>query len=189
MKELINIHILELLFNLHTDESKILTLVITNGRRDMLTRKVFSEKFIFYLNEKNIYDKNISYWIQIYFYWVKIYILVLWKKRWYNENIFYWIQICFDWMKIYFDIMKKGDIMEICFIKYKIILIEWKYIFISYEFLFLQHFSNHARFAFQEDIIDISFFLQIFFLFAFVITNTLTWKKIRAFSLKKKRKS
>ena len=67
MKELINIHILKLLFNLHTDESKILTLVITNGRRDMLTRKVFSEKFIFYLNEKNIYDKNISYWIQIYF--------------------------------------------------------------------------------------------------------------------------
>ena len=54
MKELINIHILELLFNLHTDESKILTLVITNGRRDMLTRKVFSEKFIFYLNEKNM---------------------------------------------------------------------------------------------------------------------------------------
>ena len=47
MKELINIYILELLFNLHT-ESKILTLVITNGRRDMLTRKVFSEKFIFY---------------------------------------------------------------------------------------------------------------------------------------------
>ena len=108
------------------------------------------------------------------------------RKRWYNENIFYWIQICSDWMKIYLDIMKKGDIMEICFIKYKIILIEWKYIFISYEFLFLQHFSNHARFAFQEDIIDISFFLQIFFLFAFVITNTLTWKKIRTFSLKKK---
>ena len=54
MKELINIHILELLFNLHTDESKILTLVITNGIRDMLTRKVFSEKFIFYLNEKNM---------------------------------------------------------------------------------------------------------------------------------------
>ena len=53
MKELINIYILELLFNLHT-ESKILTLVITNGRRDMLTRKVFSEKFIFYLNEKNM---------------------------------------------------------------------------------------------------------------------------------------
>ena len=106
MKELINIHILELLFNLHTDESKILTLVITNGRRDMLTRKVFSEKFIFYLNEKNIYDKNISYWIQIYFYWAKIYILISWEK---------------------------GGIMRIYFIEYKFVLIEWKYILISWK--------------------------------------------------------
>ena len=40
--------------------------------------------------------------------------------------------------------MKKGDIMKIYFIKYKVILIEWKYIFISYELLFLQHFSNHS---------------------------------------------
>ena len=41
--------------------------------------------------------------------------------------------------------MKKGDIMKIYFIKYKVILIEWKYISISYEFLFLQHFSNRKR--------------------------------------------
>ena len=57
MKELINIHVLVLLFNLHT-ESKILTFVNTNGRPDLLTRKVLIEKFIyknlFYLNEKNI---------------------------------------------------------------------------------------------------------------------------------------
>ena len=51
----------------------------------------------FYLNEKNMYDKNVSYWIKIYF----------------------------DWIKIYFDIMKKkGDIMKIYFIEYKFILIE-----------------------------------------------------------------
>ena len=139
-----------------------------------------------------------------YFNWMKkIYMIKIflteykfifteWKYIfWYHEKKgdimrIYFIEYKFvliEWK--YFDIMKKGDIMEICFIKYKIILIEWKYIFISYELLFLQHFSNHARFAFQEDIIDISFFLQIFFLFAFVITNTLTWKKIRTFSLKK----
>ena len=57
MKELINIHVLVLLFNLHT-ESKILTFVNTSGRPDLLTRKVLIEKFIyknlFYLNEKNI---------------------------------------------------------------------------------------------------------------------------------------
>ena len=46
---------------------------------------------------------------------------------------------------MYFNIMKKGDIMKIYFIKYKVILIEWKYILISYEFLFLQHFSNRKR--------------------------------------------
>ena len=45
MKELINIHILVMLFNLHT-ESKILTFVNTNGRPDILTKKVFNEKFI-----------------------------------------------------------------------------------------------------------------------------------------------
>ena len=36
-------------------------------------------KNIFYLNEKNIYDKNISYWIQNYFHWIKIYSDVLKK--------------------------------------------------------------------------------------------------------------
>ena len=52
---------------------------------------------IFYLNEKSIYDKSVSYWIQIYF----------------------------DWLKIYFDNMKKeGDIIKIYFIEYKFILIE-----------------------------------------------------------------
>ena len=45
MKELINIHALVLLFNLHT-ESKIPTFLNTNGRPHMLTRKVFYEKFI-----------------------------------------------------------------------------------------------------------------------------------------------
>ena len=44
MKELINIHTL-VLFNLHT-ESKIPTFLNTNGRPDMLTKKVFNEKFI-----------------------------------------------------------------------------------------------------------------------------------------------
>ena len=54
-------------------------------------------KYLFYLNEKDIYDKNISYWIQIYF----------------------------DWMKIYFDIMKKkGDIMKMFFIEYKFVSLE-----------------------------------------------------------------
>ena len=45
MKELINIHTLVLLFNLHT-ESKILIFVNTNGRPDMLNRKAFNEKLI-----------------------------------------------------------------------------------------------------------------------------------------------
>ena len=58
-------------------------------------------KNIFYLNEKNIHDKNVSYWMQIYF----------------------------DWMKIYFDIMKKGDKMKIYFIEFKFVLIEWKNLF------------------------------------------------------------
>ena len=55
-------------------------------------------------------------------------------KNIYDEDVFYIIQTYFDWMKIYFDIMKKGDIMKIYFIEYKVILTEWKYIFISYEF-------------------------------------------------------
>ena len=62
-------------------------------------------KNIFYLNEKNMYDKNISYWIKIYFVW----------------------------MKIYLGIMKKSDIMKIYFIEYKFVLIEWKYILISWK--------------------------------------------------------
>ena len=41
----INNDLLVLLFNLHT-ENKILTFVNTNGRPDMLTRKVLNEKFI-----------------------------------------------------------------------------------------------------------------------------------------------
>ena len=41
-----------------------------------------------FLEWKNIYDKDVSYIIQIYF----------------------------DWIKIYSDIMKKGDIMKIYFI-------------------------------------------------------------------------
>lgn len=113
------------------------------------------------------------------------YIIISWKKC--DTMKIYFIEykvILTKWKYILIS-WKQFDIMKIWFIKYNIILIELKYIFISYELLFLQHFSNHARFAFQEDIIDISFFLQIFFLFAFVITNTLTWKKIRAFSLKK----
>ena len=37
-------------------------------------------KSIFYLNEKNIYDKNISYWIKIYFDRMKIYFDIMEKK-------------------------------------------------------------------------------------------------------------
>ena len=52
----------------------------------MLPRKVFNDKnsqnkITFYLNEKNIYGKNISYWIQIYFNWIKIYFNIM-KKSW-----------------------------------------------------------------------------------------------------------
>ena len=43
-------------------------------------------KNIIYLNEKNIYDKNISYWIQIYFDLMKIHFDIM-EKRWYNENV------------------------------------------------------------------------------------------------------
>ena len=78
-----------------------------------------------------MFDKNISYWIQIYFDWMKIYFDIMGKKRcyneniyllntnffwlnediwyheknWYNENMFYQIQNYFDWMKIYFHII------------------------------------------------------------------------------------
>ena len=43
-------------------------------------------KNIFYLKKK--YDQNISYWIEIYFDWMKICFDMM-KKMWYNENIFY----------------------------------------------------------------------------------------------------
>ena len=39
--------------------------------------------------------------IKIYFTWM--------KKSIYDKNVPYWIQIYFDLIKIYFDIMKKGD--------------------------------------------------------------------------------
>ena len=45
-------------------ESKILTFINTNGRQDMLTKKILNEKYnkkVFYLNEKKIFKKNISY--------------------------------------------------------------------------------------------------------------------------------
>ena len=32
-------------------------------------------------------------------------ILIGWKEVVYDKNISFWIQIYFDWMKIYFDIM------------------------------------------------------------------------------------
>ena len=57
---------------------------------------------------KNLYNKNIFY---------------LNEKK-YDKNVCSLIQIYFDLMKIYFDIMKKGDIMKIYFIEYKVILIE-----------------------------------------------------------------
>ena len=80
-------------------------------------------KKIFYLNEKNIYDKNISYWIQNYFHWIKI-------LFWYNEKsdiIIYFIEYKFtliekNWKKN-FDIMKKSNIIK-RYYEYKFILIE-----------------------------------------------------------------
>ena len=103
IKALINNRILVQLFSLHS-ESKILTFLNTNGRPDNMLTSIYNysmksscNKNIFYLKKK--YDKNISYWIEIYFDWMKI---------------------CFDMVK------KKGDIMKISFIKYKTILIEWK---------------------------------------------------------------
>ena len=58
-------------------------------------------KNIFYLNEKKTHDKNVSYWIQNYFDWIKTfwyhekkkviqwkYILLNTKLFWLNENIF-----------------------------------------------------------------------------------------------------
>ena len=70
-------------------------------------------------------------------YMIKIF-LTKCKLFWLNENIFWYHE-------------EKGDIMKLCFIKYKIILIKWKYIFISYEFLFLQYFRNHNRLQHYSD--------------------------------------
>ena len=48
-----------------------------------------------YLNEIYVYDKNVSYWIQIYFGWTIICIDNM-RERWHNPNIFYWMQSYFD---------------------------------------------------------------------------------------------
>ena len=80
---LFNIHILVLLFNLHT-ESKILTFINTNGKPDMLTEKY---------SMKNSYNKNILLERKIYIYMIKIFLLHT-NLFWLNENIF-------------FDIMRK----------------------------------------------------------------------------------
>ena len=69
--------------------------------------------------KKYIYDKNVSYWIQTYFDWMKM------KKKGHIMKI-YFIEyefILIGW-EIYFDIMRKGDIMKIYLIKYIVILIE-----------------------------------------------------------------
>ena len=105
---------------------------------------------IFYLNEKNICDQNIAYWIQIYFDWMKIYFDITEKNGDIFENIFYWIQISFDWMKIYFGIMKKRwynenmlywlqnyfDWMEIYF------HIVWIFIFATFQQPYLRRHSS-----------------------------------------------
>ena len=80
---------------------------------------------------KNSYNKKIFYLNE--------------KKKMYNKTVSYWLQTYFDWIKIFFDIMKKNDIMKTYVTECKFILIEQKHILISYEFLFLQHFSNHTK--------------------------------------------
>ena len=55
--------------------------------------------------------------IKKHFTWIK-------KNQIYDKNISYWIQIYFDWIKMYFDIIIKSDIMKIYFIEYKFILIK-----------------------------------------------------------------
>ena len=62
---------------------------------------------------KNSYNKNI---------------LLEWKNI-YEKNISYWMQIYFDWMKIYFDIMKKGDIMKIFLLNTKLFWLNEKIYF------------------------------------------------------------
>ena len=61
---------------------------------------------MFYLNEKNIYERNVSYWIQIYFDWIKIYFDIM-RKKLYDENVSYWIQTYFYWIKIFWYDEKK----------------------------------------------------------------------------------
>ena len=77
-------------------------------------------KNIFYLNEKNIYIIKM-FLIEYKFTLTKWKCILIHEKRGYNQNIFYWIQTCFNWIKIYFEIIKKGDMMKIYFIKYKVI--------------------------------------------------------------------
>ena len=106
MKELIDIHILVLLFNLHT-ESRVL--------KYKWKTEYAHQKSI----QWNSYNKNIFYTWMKKICLIKMFlteykfILTEWyfdimKKRRYNENIFYWTQICFDWLKIYFDIMNQS---------------------------------------------------------------------------------
>ena len=45
-----------------------------------ISKKCIRNKNIFYLNEKKLYDKNISYWIQIYFNLMKIHFEIIKKK-------------------------------------------------------------------------------------------------------------
>ena len=97
-----------MVLNLHS-EYRNLTSANTNGKPDMLTRKVLNEKFMQwkkYLTsiKEKIYDKNISYRAQFYLDLIKRYFDIM-QKKWYNENIFHWTQIYFHWMKIYFDII------------------------------------------------------------------------------------
>ena len=49
-------------------------------------------------------------------------------KKWQNENTLYWTNIDFD-------IIKKSDIIKICFIEKKCILIEKRFILVSYQFI------------------------------------------------------
>ena len=51
-----------------------------------------------------------------------------------DENISYWIQIYVAWIKIYFDIKRKSDIIIIkYFVEHKYILIKWKYILVFWK--------------------------------------------------------
>ena len=100
-------------------------------------------KNIFHLNEKNAYDKNVSYWLQIYFNWIKIYFDIM-KKVNIMKIVFIEYIFILNESKYFLISRKKGHLIKIYFIKCKVILIEWNYISISYVFLFLQNFSNHS---------------------------------------------